>query len=308
MGDTNLKQTTINHLKFIEGSFISVLDSFLIDRLVKNLSKYSIRYYRNELNQFNKWLEQSGYINIQDITPEIIKTWILSIQTKRNPGGVHASYRAIKALFNWYEFEYEPAGWKNPIKKVKIKNPKIEPLPGIPIGDIEKMVEVCKSPRDKAILCCLLDTGCRAAEFLKLNIEDIDLVTGSIRVIQGKGGKTRMVFIESKSRKYLRQYLKTREDNNPAVWLTDEKTRLTYDGLRQIIKRRSIDAGVPIPGLHDFRRAFTLNFIRNGGGILTASRLLGHSSMEVTKRYIALTDSDLAEEHRKYGPVDHSKL
>lgn len=308
MEKNKLVQTTLNNLKLFSGTFVSILDSFLIERITKGLSKHTIEFYRNELLPFSNWLEGNGFINFQDVSTEIIRSYLLSIRGRRSPGGVHATYRAIRALFNWYEFEYEPEGWKNPIKKVKVSYPRGDPLPGVAIEDIERMAEVCKNIRDKAIICCLLDTGCRAAEFVKLDLNHVDLITGSIWVEKGKGGRSRYVFIERKSKRYLKQYLNTRTDNNPAVWVTDEGDRLTYDGLFQIIKRRARDAGIPAPGLHDFRRAFGKLCKKKGLDILTISRLLGHSSLEVTKRYIVLDDSDLREAHRQAGPVDNSNL
>jgi site-specific recombinase XerD len=73
------------------------------------------------------------------------------------------------------------------------------------------------------------------------------------------------------------------------AWLTDEGERLTYWGLNEVIRRRAKAAKVQKPGLHDFRRAFALNFLRNGGDIFTLQRLLGHADLQVLRRYLAQT-------------------
>lgn len=104
--------------------------------------------------------------------------------------------------------------------------------------------------------------------------------------------------------------MKTREEyfNHSPLWVTRDGFRLTYSGLRQIIRRRSIDAGIEAPGLHDFRRCFAIEYLRNGGDIFTLQKILGHSSLEMVKRYLALANTDVEAAHRKASPVDRWNL
>lgn len=157
---------------------------------------------------------------------------------------------------------------------------------------------------NRALIYFLIDTGVRACEIVALSIRDVDLITGAVTVQHGKGDKRRVVFLAQKSRKELRRYLKTRDmlsDSDP-LFISDNDDRLTFSGLRGIIRRRSAQAGLPEPGLHDFRRAFALTMLRNGSDILTVLRLLGHSSLSVTQRYLALVDEDLLLIHDRTSP------
>jgi integrase/recombinase XerD len=86
--------------------------------------------------------------------------------------------------------------------------------------------------------------------------------------------------------------------------VTQEGKRPIYSGLRQIMRRRSEKARVDTPGLHDFRRYFALQCLRNGVDIFTLQRLMGHADIQVLRRYLAQTDSDTQEGHRRAGPVD----
>lgn len=197
----------------------------------------------------------------------------------------------------------------------KVKPPKVpfHPLPGVAIDDVKKLIATCSTTlalRDKAILLCLLDTGARASEFLDLNLKDVDLTAGAVRIEHGKGDKSRTVFLGSISRRALRKYLKEREDLRPnsPLWTTDEGERLKFSGLRQVIERRASAAGIQTPGLHDFRRSFAITMLRNGVDLQTISRLLGHASLSVTERYLAQETNDLAEGHRKGSPVDNSNF
>ena len=148
----------------------------------------------------------------------------------------HACYRALRAFLNWYEAETDD--YHNPIRKVKAPKVKQEPIEGVPLSDVSAMVKE-SSRRDKAIILCLLDTGCRASEFLSVNAQDVNIATGEILIRQTKGQRPRYVHIGRTARKALMEYLKTRKDTHPALWYTREDTRLSVGGLRHMVIRRA---------------------------------------------------------------------
>lgn len=85
--------------------------------------------------------------------------------------------------------------------------------------------------------------------------------------------------------------------------------RLTYGGLRQIMRRRAKKAGVEVPGIHDFRRYFALECLRSGKmSIYELQQLMGHADLQVLRRYLAITDNDTMHAHKRAGPVDNSGL
>lgn len=289
----------------------AVINNFIIDRQARGLSANTIRFYRDELGLWTRYLAGKGILEISAVDPDLLRAYFADLAGRRNKGGVHTSFRAIKAFLNWWEIEND-GDYTNPIHKVKVPAAKLQPLPGIPISDIQRMINVCTTGlgvRDQAILRLLLDTGARAFEFLALNIRDVDIATGAIRIRRGKGDKERTVHIGSHSRRALRRYLRTRPVYPSApLWMTDEEGRMSKRALQSMVERRAKDAGVTPPGLHDFRRAFALNMWRNGVDILAISRLLGHSSLEITRRYIAQFDTDLRSAHAKGSPVDNAGL
>ena len=161
--------------------------------------------------------------------------------------------------------------------------------------------------RDRAVLLCLLDTGCRAGEFAAINIGDVDVGAGQILIRASKGGKPRMVFLGSKSRRALVNYLRHvgNREESAALWVTREGRRLSCSGLRDIVRRRAKRASVPAPTLHSFRRAFALGCLRRGIDIYSLQRLMGHASLSILRRYLAQTTGDLQRAHRRSGPVDN---
>lgn len=110
------------------------------------------------------------------------------------------------------------------------------------------------------------------------------------------------------ARRAVRRWLSVREDKNSALFTTlDDYARLSYSGLRWLVIRAFERAKVSYKGIHTFRRLCALTLLRGGVDIVTISRLLGHSTTEVVKRYLAQTDDDLHLAHAKASPVDNWK-
>lgn len=136
---------------------------------------------------------------------------------------------------------------------------------------------------------------------------DINQASGKIFIRHGKGNKPRFVFLSKKSRKFLRKYHKHHHDACSALWVTHPRfgsQRITYDGLRAILTRRSRQAGIDESCLHDFRRAFCLSMLRSGIEVLTLSKLMGHTGITVLQRYLKQTSEDTREAHHRASPVD----
>jgi len=265
----------------------------------------TIRYYTSELNLFCAFLDEQGVVRLDEVTADVLRQYLMQLERTRNPGGIGDSFRAIRAMFLWYEEEFEPDEWKNPVRKVKAPKRNKQALPGVEMESIRELLKVCKLRRDRLIFLTLFDTGVRACELLALDVEDIDLVTGAVTVRHGKGDKRRTVFVGSKSRKELRAYLKEQGRWSGALFMTDDcEGRLHYGGLVRLVERRSKDAGIKPPGCHDFRRAFAVTMLRNGCDVMKLADMMGHSSLEVLRRYLHLVTDDLQEIHALAGPVD----
>jgi len=283
--------------------------AFLTDREARGLSPRTLQFYADELRNLAAYLQSHGVAETEAIAPTDLRAFLLDIANRRNPGGVHAAYRAARAFLNWYASEYEPEGWANPIRKVRPPRVPQKTLDPVPIADIRAMLDTCErrtftGDRDRAILLCLLDTGARASEFCALDIGDVDLRGGAVHIRAGKGGKARVAFLGDRSRKALLDYLRHRQEAVGPLWVGETGTRLTYDALRSIMRRRAAMAGVPVPPLHGFRRAFAIASLRAGVDVVSLARLLGHADLSVIRRYLAQTEADLQEAHRRAGVVD----
>lgn len=283
---------------------------FLYSCRSRNLAKGTIDFYNKKLGVFLKFCSDLAITNISDVTADNIRQFLIFLDEKgHKPAGIHCYYRSVKTFLNWYEREAEPDGWRNPINKVKAPIVPLEPLDSVSIETIRAMVGTCNrgwftDARDKALLLVLLDTGMRLEETLSLNREDVDPINGTILVRSGKGRKPRNVYLGEKARLTVKRYLKQRNDHNPALWISILGSRLTGNGLRMMLRRRAAQADVPVPSPHDFRRAFAIERWRAGVDILTLSKLMGHTSLQVLNRYLKQAGEDLALAAKTSSPVD----
>jgi site-specific recombinase XerD len=301
----------------VDDYLLNWLEAFLIDRKAAGVAQGTLRFYRQKIKLFTDYCDALMVKQISQITPSFLRQYLLYLEESgHNAGGRHAAFRLLRAFFLWYEDEVEPQGWSNPIRKVKAPRVPVEPLEPVSFETVTQMVKACPhntftGDRDAAILLCLLDTGARANEFLSVNLDDINQARGDILIRQGKGRKPRTVYIGKQSKRALRRYLNHRRDGSTALWVTHPRCgseRLGYSGLRSILFRRSHEAGVDEPALHDFRRAFALSMLRNGTDVFTLAKLMGHEGINILQRYLKQTNLDTEEAHRRAGPVDNAGL
>lgn len=292
----------------------SELQDFLLDRQARNLSPRTVSYYARSLAVWRDFLLSQKITTTESITPAHVRRYLVDLADKgHSPGGIVTLYTAVRVFLRWYADEYAPTGW-NPLAKIKApKRPK-ERLQPLALADFQLLVDSCArrsftGDRDRALLLLTLDTGVRHQELTDLRVGDVDLHTGQVIVRSGKGRKGRAVFIGAKTRRAMLAYYRHREslDDDTALWVKRSGDALTKWGIRMIVRRAADRAGIDAPGMHEFRRAFAINSLRNGMDVATLQRLLGHSSIETVNRYLALVEDDLRAASGKYGVVDNLK-
>lgn len=182
---------------------------------------------------------------MSDVRPDTIRAYLVGLaETGHNPGGVHGYFRAIKAFFRFYAAELDMPSNANPISKVRPPRVPENILPPIDLVDIKAMLAVCvgvpNGKRDVAIILTLFDTGARGSELVGMSMKDYNHVSGEIQIRMGKGGKTRVVYAGTHTRKVIRESLNYRDELNQdsPLFATQEGERLTFGGLRQIITRK----------------------------------------------------------------------
>jgi integrase len=159
--------------------------------------------------------------------------------------------------------------------------------------------------RNKAIILTLLDTGLRASELCSIKMVDVDFKNKQIKV-NGKGDKEQTLEISGRTAQLIWRYLATRSseplDNEP-LFIGDNDLCITRGGLLQMTKRTGKGVGVTNANPHRFKHTFAINFLRNGGNIYALKELLGHSTLDMVKHYLELSEQDCAAVHRLASPV-----
>lgn len=313
-----------NSTSIIPPRFQNEIDDFLLERRIRKVTPKTLLWHKSCLERFAAYCHSLEIKSTQDITAPLLRRFIVSLEESgHNEGGIANIYRSVKAYLNWFEIEYDDLGWRNPARKVKVKDSPGEPLEPVSNDHFKKMLDACEKKtligaRDRATLMMLLDTGMRRGELVALTTADLDLKSGAITIQRGKGGKSRTVFIAANARRALNTYLRYRETflnylqrnhkltPTNRLWInTTDGKPLGQDGVVYILRRRAQDAGIPMPSPHAFRRAFARNAWLAGMDLLSIRRLLGHSSLAVIERYIKSFNDDLQEIHAKHSPVDN---
>ena len=203
---------------------------------------------------------------------------------------VHAHARAVRAFLRFAHEE----GWIE--EPVTVRMPRLEEkrMEVLSAEDVKRVLSVCGT-RDRALVMTLIDSGLRRAEALDLTWEDLDFHTGAVHVRRGKGGKARVTYVGAKTRRALLRW--GGGQRSSAIF------PLTPSGAATLMTRLSHESGIHIT-FHKCRRTFATWALRNGLDLFSLQRLLGHTSLEMVRKYAQQTDGDLRCGHMRASPVD----
>ena len=308
---------SLEHL-MLHGSTASPLDvslsAFLLDREASRCTAKTLEHYRYTCGGFVAFLEADGIRDVHQITPPLIRLFLVSLQRRGLKDTTqHAHARGIKAWLNW--LVDEGVLELSPMRRIRM--PRLEKRVPAPFSadDIRRLLNRCEQAtaigaRNHAIVATLLDTGLRATELASLRIGHVDMRSGLTSVF-GKGGKQRQVRVGSRARSTLLRMLAYRDGLEPdgALWVGydaqgRERGALTVSGLQTVLVRLGARAGVKPCGPHRFRRTFALWCLRDGMDLHSLRMLMGHSSLDVLQRYLALAGEDIERAHIAHSPVD----
>jgi len=158
--------------------------------------------------------------------------------------------------------------------------------------------------RDRAIVLLLLDTGLRVSEAAGIRLGDLR-PDSSVKVM-GKGAKERIVPIGSTARGAIVRYLGQRGPGPiEAPLFLGRRGALDWRGMQQVLKRLKARAGITGRlSPHSLRHTFARSYLVNGGDVFSLQQILGHTTLDMVKRYVSLADADVAAKHRTASPAD----
>jgi len=297
-----LKTETQNEWASASQALHDAFTDFILSRKAMLCSPKTLNWYLFTLGMVIEWLVLNGVHAPDEIEARHIRAYLSKMAGKGlSDTYIHSHARAIRTLLHFFLNEkYIPAPVIFQMPSIANKR-----LPCLSEGEVRKLLDACQEPRDKALLMLMVDTGLRREEVCHLNWADVDISSGLVRVVRGKGGKARSVVVGIITRRGLLAY---RKQINPQpeqpLFQTQKGSRLTNNGLRSLLLRVGKRAGVAVSP-HALRRTFATLSLRAGMNLLHLQGLLGHSTFEMTRRYVQMIDDDLLEAHKEHGPVDN---
>lgn len=278
-------------------SNVDMKNAFLSAKRLEGCSEKTLLYYNNTIEAMFKILNK----DFRDVTTDDLRSYLSTYQKINNASKVTVDNvrRNLSSFFGW--LEDEDYILKSPVRRIHKLKTTLIVKETYSDEEMEKLRDYCSEPRDLAIIDMLASTGMRVGELVLLNRDDIDFTEREC-VVLGKGEKERIVYFDAKAKLHLEEYLESRDDDNPALFvsLRSPHNRLQIGGvecrLRKIGKELKIHKVHP----HKFRRTMSTVAIDKGMPIEQLQKLLGHSKIDTTLHYAMVKQSNVKNAHRKY--------
>lgn len=274
-----------------------LVKKFISAKRIEGCSEKTIKYYSSTVNK----MISNETKHITHLTTDDLRTYLANYQTINNCSKTNIDNirRNLSSFFSWLEEENYII--KSPMKRIhKIKVDKV-----IKETYSDEVMEMLRDNttciRDLAMIDLLASTGMRVGELVRLNIVDIDFENREC-VVLGKGNKERPVYFDARTKIHLKNYLNSRNDNNPALFVSLDKPfdRLNISGVEIRLRSLGRKVGVTRVHPHKFRRTMATKAIDKGMPIEQVQNLLGHSQIDTTMQYAMVNQNNVKQSHRRY--------
>jgi integrase/recombinase XerD len=299
------------------------LRDFLAEARARALSPETLTWYSRYLGEFAAYL--SGYHEVRttaDIAPAHVRgfqSWLVADRrtfphSKRPDSGqtlaatsCHMFFRAARAFLRWLTKE----GLADPALPAVLVAPRIRPKTITPLtaGQVALLLKqpdrrTWTGKRDALIMLLLVDTGLRIGELLRLKLPDVELARQTLQV-KGKNAD-RVVPFGNRVRRELSAYLRTRSkaQSHDALFVSEFGRPLSRNRAAALVSSYGKAVGIRVHP-HLLRHTAAIMLLRNGANVFAVQNILGHATLHMTRRYIALAESDITAAHRQASPADH---
>ena len=275
----------------------NLVELFLAAKRIEGCSEKTLKYYKATIQAM---IDSIGK-GVKYIVTDDIRCYLTEYQTNKNSSKVTIDNirRILSSFFSW--LEDEDYILKSPVRRIhKVKT-------GTNIKEtysdeaLELMRDNCTELRDLAMIDMLVSTGMRVGEMVLLNRADIDFNEREC-VVFGKGDKERVVYFDARTKIHLQNYLQSRMDNNPALFVSLKAPyeRLKIGGIEVRLRNFGKQLGLSKVHPHKFRRTLATMAIDKGMPIEQLQQLLGHRKIDTTLQYAMVKQSNVKLAHRKY--------
>ena len=269
---------------------------YLQVKKLEHYSKATLQNYFYTLRKFESFIKKP----IATVNKNDIRFFLANCYSNCKASTINSKIFCLKGFFQWLtDEEIIP---KNPARLIKdTKIPK-RLRKSLTLQELEKLRLACQTNRERALLEFIFATGCRVSEIVNVNISDIDFNTNRLKVV-GKGDKQRVVYINDKTKLHLENYISTRKDINPALFISERFPfdRIGKRGIEVIIGKLGVRARLGKSVYpHLIRHTMATLGLQSGANITTIQHLLGHTSPCTTQTYAEQSNENLQHEYNQH--------
>ena len=256
-----------------EDNSYDLIAMFIAAKRIEGCSEKTLKYYRTTIDSMVSSLDK----NVRHILTEDLRIYLTNYQSRNHSSRVTIDNirRILSSFFSWLEDEDYIV--KSPVRRIHKVKTTSSIKETYSDEELEKMRDNCKELRDLAMIDMLASTGMRVGEMVLLNRDDINFVEREC-VVFGKGDKERVVYFDARTKLHLTEYINSRIDDNPALFVTlrAPHKRIQIGGIEHRLREMGRRLNIPKVHPHKFRRTLATMAIDKGMPIEQLQRLLGH--------------------------------
>ncbi len=284
----------------------TVIEQYMKAKQAQRISMNTLKDYGNAYRKFK--LSVGNDKPIQDITIADVVGFLGSCKNLSKKTVLN-HHTALSSLWNWAHTQQIVT--ENIIRRIPPPRPEKREILPLSKKEVESLFEATQystfPDRDRLILLMFLDTGMRLSELANIQLVDLNLSDESYVVVFGKGSKERRLPLSQVTKDSIKKYIDTRRKVAPGkqnILLVNERGEtLTSSGIRKVLYRLSKIANIPRVYPHKLRHTFAIWYLRLGGNIYVLQKILGHSTLDMVKRYLAIAQSDIDKDHHHASPI-----
>ena len=305
------KHTVRRNTDELEITIISAFLMFIEDKKAHNLSKSSLVGYQDSFKYFMDYFNFDEHTPLNVVNNEMFKAWTLDLlERDLRITSINHYLRHCKVFFNWC---INNALFPLPELKIDMLRGQENPIKCFPDDELALILQKPVNNNDFvewrtwSIVNWVLATGNRAGTIVEVKIGDIDFKNKEISLRHTKNKKTQIIPLSSKLMTVLREYIHSWRygcDSEDFLFPNQANEQLTARALSQSFAKYCKERGCTHTSIHGLRHSFALNWIRNGGNQFKLQKVLGHSSLDMTRRYVALAVVDLKDNYDKFSTLD----
>lgn len=302
-------------LGFREFYIWEAFEEFYAEKEATNRSLATLRNYKKSLELFCRFNDFGEDTPLSDVEQNHFYKWINSMKLDGvSPASINHYLRDLRTFFYWC-MDADRVYIEIPFK-IQMISGQEEPPKLFSEEDIELLLEKPRRNdsfvdwRTWAIVNWVLATGNRAATICEVRLNDIDFREKEITLLHTKNKKAQIIPMSSSLETVLKEYTRFwRKEAPKGGWLFPNigEEQLTTNALRHSFRRYCLSRGVEQTNIHGLRHSFAKGWVQNNGNMFTLQKLLGHSTLEMTRKYVKLYSEDIKDDFDKFNPLDTMK-